>query len=88
MTETNIGERRIFINAASTMLQVVLNAVILFLLYRFLFRILGVAQIGIWSVVFASTALAGVAREGFAAAVIKYTARFPACAPHTLLKAP
>jgi O-antigen/teichoic acid export membrane protein len=76
MTETNIGERRIFINAASTMLQVVLNAVILFLLYRFLFRILGVAQIGIWSVVFASTALAGVAREGFAAAVIKYTARY------------
>ena len=69
-------KKQIFINAIMSVLQVVLLGAILFILYRFLYRTIGVEQVGIWSVVFATTSMASVANLGLSASVVKFVAKY------------
>jgi O-antigen/teichoic acid export membrane protein len=67
-------KQRLARNALASIAQVIISAGILFELYRFLIRQLGAEQIGVWSLVLASTAVARLADLGLGAGVIKSVA--------------
>src|SRR5262249_47641359 len=66
--------RRVAINAASSVIQVVLSGIILFELYRFITRHLTIKELGIWSLVLASTAVGRLADMGLGGGVVKVVA--------------
>lgn len=70
--------RQIFLNAITTLLQVVGNAAILFFLYRFLIRALGMERLGIWSLVLATTSVVTLANQGFSTSIVKFVAKYAA----------
>lgn len=67
--------RVVLLGAASAILQVVVNGVLLFFLYRFLYGALGVAKLGLWSLVMATTSLSNLANLGLSASVVKFVAK-------------
>lgn len=69
-------KRRLLINVISSIVQVIVMGGALFLLYRFLIQTIGVQQIGVWSVVLATTSTAQIANLGFTASVVKYVAKY------------
>lgn len=78
-------KRRILINAITSVLQVLVNGVVLFVLYRFLFRTIGVEQLGIWSLVMAITALTRVGDFGLSTSVVKFVAKYVARDEHEIV---
>jgi O-antigen/teichoic acid export membrane protein len=73
-----IQKRRVLINAASSIIQVVAISVALFILYRFLLDTIGVEKLGVWSVVLATTSVAAIANLGLSASVVKFVAKYVA----------
>jgi len=69
-------KRRVLLNAIAAVGQVLVTAVILFILYRFLFRTIGIQQLGVWSVVLATTSVAQIANFGLSASVVKFVAKY------------
>jgi len=70
--------RRIFINAIMSLVQIVLVSGVLFFLYRFLLKTIGVEQFGIWSLVLATASLTQVANFGLSGSVVKFVAKYVA----------
>lgn len=68
--------KQIFWNAFTTMVQVVGSAVTLFILYRFLIRTIGVENLGIWSLVLATTSVVTLANQGFSTSIVKFVAKY------------
>lgn len=66
--------RRLSWNAVAAMVQVVASSVLLFALYRFLLHQLGPAQLGVWSLVVASTAVARLGELGIGGSVTRFVA--------------
>jgi O-antigen/teichoic acid export membrane protein len=71
-------QHQLFFNALTTSIQVIASAAILFLLYRFLIRTLGMERLGIWSLVLATTSVVALAHQGFSASIIKFVAKYAA----------
>ena len=71
-------KRQILINAIMSLIQVVVVGGILFVLYRFLLKTIGVEQLGIWSLVLATTAITQIANLGFSGSVVKFVAKYVA----------
>ena len=71
-----MSERRATRNAASSVAQTVLSALLLFGLYRYLLGAVGADGIGVWSVVLASTGAARVADLGLTGSAVKYVAAY------------
>lgn len=69
-------KRRILINAISSVLQIVVISVILFIFYRFLLNAIGVEQLGIWSLVIAMTSITQIATIGLSGSVVRYIAKY------------
>lgn len=67
-------------NATSSVAQTVISGVVLFLLYRHLLNHLGAEQLGLWSVVLASTSVARLSDLGLSGSVVKFVARYRALA--------
>jgi O-antigen/teichoic acid export membrane protein len=63
--------RNVFAPAA----QVIVSGVVLFVLYRYLYDNLGVAQIGVWSLVLAATSVSRIGDLGLSAGVVKFVAQ-------------
>ncbi|OZC03085.1 lipopolysaccharide biosynthesis protein [Rubricoccus marinus] len=63
-------------NAASSVAQTVLSALLLFGLYRYLLLEIGAEGIGVWSVVLASTGAARIADLGLTGSAVKYVAAY------------
>ena len=76
--KTNIQKRRIFINAIMSLMQTVLIAGVLFFLYGFLLKTIGVEQFGIWSLVLSTTSVLQVANFGLSGSVVKFVAKYMA----------
>ncbi|MEW5807007.1 MAG: oligosaccharide flippase family protein [Acidobacteriota bacterium] len=76
MIETGLQKRRLIINAIMQMTQVIVNGCVLFILYRFLIHALGFEQLGIWSIVTATTSIANVANLGLFASNVKFVAKY------------
>jgi len=74
--ETGIQKRRVLINAIMSVVQVIVTGGALFILYRFLLNTIGIEQLGIWSVVLATTSVANIANLGLSASVVKFVAKY------------
>ncbi|MGD0543308.1 MAG: oligosaccharide flippase family protein [Candidatus Acidiferrales bacterium] len=70
--------RQVLLNATTTFAQVIGSAVALFFLYRFLIRTIGIEQLGIWSLVLATTSVVTLANQGFSASIVKFVAKYAA----------
>jgi len=71
-----IQKRQILINAIMSMTQVAVIGGILFALYRFLLKTIGIEQLGIWSLVLATTAVTQIANLGLSGSVVKFVAKY------------
>lgn len=63
------------INAMANVIQMVVGAALLFALYRYINGALGVAQLGVWSVVIATVSASRLADLGLSAGVTRFVAR-------------
>ena len=70
--------QRLVLNAGTTFAQVLGNALVLFFLYRFLIRTIGLERLGVWSLLLASTSLVTLANQGLAMSVVKFVAKHAA----------
>lgn len=71
-------KRQILINATMSVTQIVVIGVVLFVLYKFLLNTIGVAQLGIWSLVLATTSVTQIANFGLSGSVVKFVAKYVA----------
>jgi len=61
-------------NALASIVQVVISAILLFVLYRVLIRKIGVEGIGLWSLVLAGASVGRIAEFGLSSGVVKFVA--------------
>lgn len=73
-----MSKRQILINAIMSVTQIVVISVVLFVLYKFLLNTIGVAQLGIWSLVLATTSVTQIANFGLSGSVVKFVAKYVA----------
>lgn len=71
-----IQKRQILINAIMSVIQIVVIGVVLFILYGFLLNTIGVEQLGIWSLVLATTSVTQIANLGLSGSVVKFVAKY------------
>ena len=76
-------KRQILINASMSILQVLIIGAVLFILYRFLLKTIGVEQLGIWSLVLAVTSVSQIANFGLSGSVVKFVAKYIALGENT-----
>lgn len=77
-------KKRLFSNAAMSMLQVLVVSGTLFVLYRVLLKTIGVKQLGIWSLVMATGSLTQLANLGLVGGVTRFVAKYAARGEHDL----
>ena len=65
-------------NAGMASIQVLFSGGILFILYFFLLRRLGAAELGIWSIVLASSSAARLSELGLSGGVVRFVAKYMA----------
>lgn len=70
--------RRLISNATVSVVQTIISGLVLFLLYRYLINHLGADQLGLWSVILASTSVARLSDMGLTGSVVKFVARYRA----------
>jgi O-antigen/teichoic acid export membrane protein len=73
-----VKHRQVLLNAVTTFAQVIGNAALLFFLYRFLIRTVGVERLGVWSILLATTSLVTLANQGLAMSIVKFVAKYAA----------
>lgn len=69
-------KRRILINAFMSTFQILLVSGVLFFLYRFLLKTIGVEMVGVWSLVLATTSVTQIANLGLSGSVVKFVAKY------------
>lgn len=70
--------QQVLVNAIMSLFQIVATSIILFILYRFLIKTIGVEQLGIWSLILAATSLAQIANFGLSGSVVGFVAKYDA----------
>lgn len=73
-----VRSSRLISNAAVSVVQTVISGLVLFLLYRYLINHIGTEQLGLWSVILASTSVARLSELGLTGSVVKFVARYRA----------
>jgi O-antigen/teichoic acid export membrane protein len=73
-----IDKRRITINAGSSIIQIIVSGVTIFLLYRFLLETIGPAKLGIWTLVLATSSIVQAANLGMTGSIVKHIADYDA----------
>ena len=73
-----MDSHRIPMNAAVAATQVAVTSLFLFILYRYLLANLGIARVGVWSVVMATVSTSRLGQLGFSGSVVKYVAKYVA----------
>ena len=71
-------KQKILLNATSSVIQILITSVTLFLLYKYLLRAIGPENLGIWSLVLATTSIAQLANLGITGSIVKYVAKYRA----------
>jgi O-antigen/teichoic acid export membrane protein len=61
-----------------SIVQVIVTSTVLFILYRFLLKTIGVEQLGIWSLMIAITSVVQITNFGLSASVVKFVAKYTA----------
>lgn len=70
--------RRIFINSLMSLLQVLFVGAVLLILYGYILRTIGIQQLGIWSLILATTSALQISNFGLSGSVVKYVAKYAA----------
>jgi O-antigen/teichoic acid export membrane protein len=73
-----IHKRRILTSATSSVIQIAISGISLFILYRFLLETIGVVQMGIWSLVLAMSSMIQVSNLGLTGSIVKNIADYDA----------
>jgi len=71
-------KRQVLVNALISVLQIVLIGIVIFILYKFLLVTIGAKQLGIWSIVLATSSVSQIANFGFSGSVVKFVAKYTA----------
>lgn len=69
-------KHQILINATMSVIQIVVISAVLFILYKFLLNTIGSAQLGIWSLILATTSVTQIANVGLSSSVVKFAAKY------------
>jgi len=69
-------KKQVLKNAFMSVIQIIVIAIVLFILYKFLLNTIGVEQFGIWSLVLATTSTAQIAQFGLTGSVVKFVAKY------------
>lgn len=77
-----IKRKQVLRNAVLTIVQVVLSAIFLFLIYKFLLLEIGPEKMGVWSIVMAVSTLARISDLGFAGGMTRFVAKYRARGEH------
>ncbi len=70
------GNRRVLINATASAVQVVVNAAVLLVLYRYLLEVIGEEQAGVWALVLSWTSASSIASLGMAGGAVKFVSQY------------
>jgi O-antigen/teichoic acid export membrane protein len=62
-------------NVIASVIQVVVSGLVFFVLFRYLFDRIGIAQIGVWSLVLATTSVSRIGELGLSAGVVRFVAQ-------------
>lgn len=71
-----IQKRRLYTNAIVSVVQVVVNGIVFFLLRRYLYETIGPEDVGVWSVVLAWSSVSSLANMGMAGSAVKYISMY------------
>jgi len=71
-------KQQVLINAGMSVTQIIVISGVLFILYKFLLNTIGVEQLGIWSLVLATTSVTQVANFGLSGSVVNFVAQYVA----------
>lgn len=71
-------KKRLIWNSASSLIQIFVASLTLFILYRVLLRTIGVSQVGLWSLILSTVSFAQVTHSGLAGSVVRYVAKYAA----------
>jgi O-antigen/teichoic acid export membrane protein len=71
-------KRQTLINAFMSVIQIFIISAVLFVLYKFLLNTIGVEQLGVWSLVLATTSVSQIASFGLSGSVVKFVAKYRA----------
>jgi len=63
-------------NASMAVMQVIVSGVVLFFLYRYLLKTIGVEMVGVWAVVLATVSASRISDLGFVGSTVKFTAKY------------
>ncbi len=77
-----MNKSALFRNAGMAILQLIVSTAIIFFLYRFLLQTIGVKQLGIWSLVLASSSVSRIASLGLGGSIVKFVAKYIARKEH------
>jgi O-antigen/teichoic acid export membrane protein len=66
------------LNIFSTILNVLITGIVYFFVYKLLYSNVGIQQLGVWSIVLASSSIANLANFGLTSSVVKYVAGYNA----------
>lgn len=69
-------KNKVFANAIMTSAHVVINATILFILYKFALSVLGIERLGVWSLVLATASAGTILQLGFTTSIVKFVAKY------------
>lgn len=69
---------RIFINANMAIVQTLTVGGVTFYLYRFLINVIGIERVGLWSLILATTSIAGIGNLGISNSTVKFVAKYNA----------
>lgn len=70
------SKKRISINVIFSVLQVGIVGLIYLVIYKILLNKLGVEQLGVWSLILATTSIASLANFGITSGIVKFVAEF------------
>ena len=71
-----LKSNKLSINAFANVFQAIMSAVIMFVMYRYLNENLGIAMIGIWSVVIASVSSSRLIDVGFSSGAVMFISKY------------
>ncbi len=80
------SRNRIALNAFSSAIQVIIVGLVYFFVYRIIVVELGVDQVGVWSLILATTSITSLANFGFSSALVKFVAEANAISDEAKLK--
>ncbi len=73
-----VDKRRIAISAGSSIAQVIISGLTIFLLYRYLLEVIGPEKLGIWALVLSASSMVQGANLGMTGSIVKHIADYDA----------